>query len=416
MLVSIIINNYNYGRFVSQAIQSALDQTYRDIEVIVVDDGSTDESRAIIASFGSNIRALFKDNGGQGSAYNAGFAASSGQLVHFLDADDVLYPTAIEEVVKAWEPGVAKIQFYLQVVEGIEATPTRASIPSGELPSGDVRPGLLRTGNYNSPPASGNVYLRDVLAAILPMPEGQWMNHADMYAIYKSALAGRVHSISRPLGNYRVHGSNIDAQTLVTGKLLRYRLTKETARDELLAEYCSIHGLAYTPGSVARHIGNGKIRLSSLLIDHDGHPYKEDTALSLLGRCLRLCLTEASFSASKKALFCAWLFAIVISPKRILPTLLTLGFVPAKRPKVFQKFLAHTKVLAPAVEDVPEAARSPERRALAGKHQSSLQKLGEAAIGRQRLTQLNDVTALQAAMPDPEPSKPTADNAAEVIQ
>jgi glycosyltransferase involved in cell wall biosynthesis len=416
MLVSIIINNYNYGRFVGQAIQSALDQTHLDIEIIVVDDGSTDDSRAIIESFGSKVRALFKENGGQGSAYNAGFAASRGELIHFLDADDILEPTAIEEVVKAWEPGVAKIQFYLQVVEGIEAIPTSALIPCGKLPSGDVRPGLLSSGNYHSPPASGNAYLRDVLSKILPMPASQWITAADMYTIYHSALAGEVRSISRPLGLYRVHGDNMDAQTLITGKLLRYRLTKETRRDKLLADYCRAHDFAYAPGSVSKDIGNAKIRMASLLVDKDKHPYKKDTVFSVLAKCVKLCLANESFSASKKVLFCGWLFAVVACPKRTLSALLTLGFFPAKRPKVLQKFLAHTNVPARAVEDALEAARRPERRALAETHQSSLQKLSGVVTGRQQLTYLNDLAALRTAMPDVEPSQPTADNSAEVIQ
>jgi glycosyltransferase involved in cell wall biosynthesis len=348
MLVSVIINNYNYGRFLRQAIQSALQQTYPHIEVIVVDDGSTDESRAIIESFGARIRPMFKENGGQGSAYNAGFAASKGQLVHFLDADDLLHPTAIEEVVNTWVPGLTKVHFYLQVVEGIEATPTSASIPSGKLPSGDVREHLLRAGHYESPPASGNTYSRDLLSKILPMPASQWITAADMYTIYHAALAGEIRSISHPLGFYRVHGSNVDAQTLITGKLLRYRLEKETIRDRLLADYCRTHDLAYAQGSVSKDIGNAKIRMASLLVDQEKHPYKRDTVFSVLSKCVRLCLANEYFSPSKKILFCAWLLAVVASPKRTLSTLLTLGFVPAKRPKVLQKFLAHTNFLAPA--------------------------------------------------------------------
>jgi glycosyltransferase involved in cell wall biosynthesis len=70
-LVSVIVNNYNYARFLPDAIDSALRQTYGHVEVIVVDDGSTDESRVVIASYGNRIRAVLKRNGGQGSAFNA---------------------------------------------------------------------------------------------------------------------------------------------------------------------------------------------------------------------------------------------------------------------------------------------------------------------------------------------------------
>ena len=68
--VSIIIANFNYGRFLSQAIESALDQSYDNVEVIVVDDGSTDCSRDVINSFGCRIISEFKENGGQVSAFN----------------------------------------------------------------------------------------------------------------------------------------------------------------------------------------------------------------------------------------------------------------------------------------------------------------------------------------------------------
>src|SRR5437870_10165188 len=98
-LVSIIINNYNYGRFLREAIDSALAQTAPNVEVIVVDDGSTDNSAAIIAGYGNRVVPMFKTNGGQTSALNAGFARSTGDVVLFLDADDVLLPTAVEKAI-----------------------------------------------------------------------------------------------------------------------------------------------------------------------------------------------------------------------------------------------------------------------------------------------------------------------------
>src|SRR5690242_8378341 len=115
-LVSIIVNNYNYGRFVGEAIESALGQTYRNTEVIVVDDGSTDNSREVIAGYGSRIIPVLKENGGQGSAFNAGFAASRGEYVLFLDSDDLLEVNAIETVMRAWPGGAARVFFPLQAV------------------------------------------------------------------------------------------------------------------------------------------------------------------------------------------------------------------------------------------------------------------------------------------------------------
>jgi glycosyltransferase involved in cell wall biosynthesis len=95
-LVSILINNYNYERFISQAIDSELEQTYHDIQA-VVDEGSTDYSRQVIDSYGNQIIKIFKENGRPASALNAGFAVSKGGITCLLDADDIFLPTKISE-------------------------------------------------------------------------------------------------------------------------------------------------------------------------------------------------------------------------------------------------------------------------------------------------------------------------------
>src|SRR5690242_13648165 len=106
-LASVVVNNYNYARFLPEAIDSALDQTWAETEVIVVDDGSSDRSREIIAGYGDRIVRVFKENGGQNSALNAGFSRSRGDVILFLDSDDALLPTAAAAAVEALtEPGV----------------------------------------------------------------------------------------------------------------------------------------------------------------------------------------------------------------------------------------------------------------------------------------------------------------------
>src|SRR3954451_10156846 len=94
VLVSIVVNNHNYARFLPAAIDSALAQDHARTEVIVVDDGSTDGSTDVIRRYRDRLHAVLKDNGGQASAFNAGARAARGDVVLFLDADDVLLPTA----------------------------------------------------------------------------------------------------------------------------------------------------------------------------------------------------------------------------------------------------------------------------------------------------------------------------------
>src|SRR3989442_14005385 len=91
---SIIINNCNYGQFLKAAIDSALSQTYLHKEVIVVDDGSTDNSREIIAgSYGSRIVPVLKENGGQAPASNPGLAVSRGERGFLLGSGAIVMPT-----------------------------------------------------------------------------------------------------------------------------------------------------------------------------------------------------------------------------------------------------------------------------------------------------------------------------------
>src|SRR5689334_15406627 len=111
--LSIIIPNWNYERFVGDAIRSALAVRWSDKEVIVVDDGSTDNSRAVIADFGSQITTILQKNSGQNGAANAGFARSSGDTIIFLDSDDMLLPTVAEEVNSVWHERISKVQYGL---------------------------------------------------------------------------------------------------------------------------------------------------------------------------------------------------------------------------------------------------------------------------------------------------------------
>lgn len=91
-LVSIVIPAYNSEKFVAEAIESALGQTYPNIEVIVVDDGSTDGTLNVIRSFGDRVSCLSGANAGAAAARNKGAAVARGELLQFLDADDILYP------------------------------------------------------------------------------------------------------------------------------------------------------------------------------------------------------------------------------------------------------------------------------------------------------------------------------------
>jgi glycosyl transferase family 2 len=205
--VSIVITCYNYGRYIRGSIESALTQTYSNTEVVVVDDGSTDDSAEIIATYGRTLVPVLKANGGQASAFNAGFERSHGDIVIFLDADDTLLPTAVERAVELFhEPGVTKVHWPLRVVDDCGRR-TGGIHPSKPLSEGDLRDEVLRHGyeGYIWPVTSGNAWARSFLTQVLPMPEHEYTYAAESYLATLAPVLGLVRSIAEPIGTYRMH-------------------------------------------------------------------------------------------------------------------------------------------------------------------------------------------------------------------
>ena len=100
-LVSVIIPCYNAEKYLPETIQSVLEQSYKEYEIIVVDDGSTDKSSEIIKSYGNKINSIFSENRGASSARNIGTNVSKGELIQYLDSDDILDFKALENRVEA---------------------------------------------------------------------------------------------------------------------------------------------------------------------------------------------------------------------------------------------------------------------------------------------------------------------------
>ena len=90
--VSVIIPTYNRSKYVTKAIDSVLAQTYRDFEIIVVDDGSTDNTKEVLKPYTDRIKYLYQENTGVSAARNAGIRAAGGQWIAFLDSDDEWLP------------------------------------------------------------------------------------------------------------------------------------------------------------------------------------------------------------------------------------------------------------------------------------------------------------------------------------
>jgi glycosyltransferase involved in cell wall biosynthesis len=210
-LISIIICNYNYGEFLKYAIDSIFDQTYTNFELIVVDDGSTDNSKEIISNYtDSRIKKIFKKNGGQASAFNTGFSASSGDLIAFLDSDDAWQPNKLEQVYTTFGkyPDVSLVQHPLTVID------KNSKIKNVRHPGG-LKFGINNfldeyfkqnhTGFFSA--SSGLASPRKFLVKIFPLDEG-WKICADVLFTRPLPIFGPCMTLPEPLGFYRIHENN----------------------------------------------------------------------------------------------------------------------------------------------------------------------------------------------------------------
>ena len=213
-LVSIVIPNYNYGQFLPAAIESALGQTYPEVEVIVVDDGSTDDSRKVISSFEPKVASLFKENGGQDSAINAGFGLTRGDIIVFVDADDALLPTAVQEAVERFDRNggvVSRVSWPILEVDE-QGQETGKVIPDEPLPEGDLLSEVARWGPSSpatAPNTTASAFARPFLESVMPLPElGVKSGSADACLTMLAPLYGEIRAIQSPQGVYRHHESN----------------------------------------------------------------------------------------------------------------------------------------------------------------------------------------------------------------
>ena len=206
--VSILINTYNYGRFVARAVESALQQDLpgSEKEIIIVDDGSTDETADVMQKFRGVVKYVQKQNGGQGSAINAGVSIAGGDIVCLLDADDFFYPTKLRTVLDAFhsDDRVGVVYNKFDVVD--EAGRLLMQRLPHRLIAGDIC-ARVQMGYICGSPTSGISGRRSLLLT-LPIPEDRFRVSADFYYLALLPLITRVGVVESSQHAYRLHGSN----------------------------------------------------------------------------------------------------------------------------------------------------------------------------------------------------------------
>ncbi len=324
LLLNIIINNHNYGQFLKSAIDSALGQSYARVQVIVVDDGSTDGSRGVIASYGNRVIPVLKENAGQASALNAGFAYSHGGIVIFLDADDVLLPDTAERVVEAFrsQRDVAKVQYRMEVIDSLGER-TGLIMPPAHLPfvGGDVRSSVLAFPfDMTWMATSGNAFSAAVLRRILPMPEKDFRILADFYLAHIAPLFGPVVALDRVGAYYRVHGANRFAAAGPTLDLERIRLLLDYSNrtQVYIDKFACQLGLSGEAGrqKEPRSVSLLANRLISYKLDPRGHPFRQDSARRLCVSGVAACLARSDLGLAMRLLLATWFVCMACAPRK----------------------------------------------------------------------------------------------------
>jgi glycosyltransferase involved in cell wall biosynthesis len=296
-LVSICINNYNYDTFLRCAINSALSQTYPNLEVIVVDDGSTDRSQEILETYKGQIRTLFKPNGGQASAFNLGIRACRGEWICLLDSDDYWLPNKVEWVMQTANtyPKAEMIYHRIQNVDQ-DGAALGMSWPK-RVYGGNLAPVVQRSGGWwPYPPTTALSFKRSFLEKILDVPESDFRTCADAYLADLAPFMGEVIGIPKALGSYRQHSRNLYAGRSERTQLERYLLRNRALNSALqnLGSTTQVSLDNHLPYQLARYrLGEGnRLKLSLLALQFPWNSAAEKS-LGLAGLWLRSRLTTS---------------------------------------------------------------------------------------------------------------------------
>ena len=216
-LVSVVIPAYNSQQFICEAIDSVLRQTHPQLEIIVVDDGSTDDTVAAVARFGDKIRLIEQINQGSAVARNSGISAARGALIAFLDADDVWHPKKLELQIDAMRTSRCKMVYskflFWRTQPGgtrhaaaeLFTNPTDDAKSTADVPSGWLYAQLMRDCIvWTSTVVVEKKMLRAVGGFNPDLRKGQ-----DWDLWLRLSQAGTWTGVAEYLALYRIHGSSI---------------------------------------------------------------------------------------------------------------------------------------------------------------------------------------------------------------
>jgi glycosyltransferase involved in cell wall biosynthesis len=208
-LFTVLIDTYNCGEYIEEAVSSALAQEVpaQEREILVVDDGSTDDTQERLRKFGESIRYLRKPNGGQASAFNFGFQHARGEVIVLLDADDVWLPGKLGRVNEEFErhPEAGMVYHRAHLWNGTDDISEDSYFISVSGRVTENRRALLQ---YPMVATSCLAFRREGLQNLLPVPESLRFQ-ADAYLMALIIFVAPVRAVPESLGKYRLHVANL---------------------------------------------------------------------------------------------------------------------------------------------------------------------------------------------------------------
>jgi glycosyltransferase involved in cell wall biosynthesis len=234
-LVSVLIANYSYATYIAEAIESVLNQTYPNLEVIVADDGSTDDSCSIVERYvqqDPRVKLIRRQrNGGMAATTNSAYAESRGQIICLLDSDDMYSPFKVEKVVQQLlaYPNTGLTLHRIMLVDRqhrpIQEIPLLTAFEHGWIADRVIRRGARR----RDMPAGVLCFRREVAEYVFPIPEESFRRAVDGFIFTLLPLLTEVTAIEGVLYDYRIHGQNDYGSTRLTTDIVASEL-KFTAK------------------------------------------------------------------------------------------------------------------------------------------------------------------------------------------
>lgn len=333
ILVTVAVCSFNQDQFVRSAIHSILNQTYKKIELIIVNDGSTDDTKKIIEEFKERANIINKINGGQASSYNAAINIATGKIIFFLDADDFYYPQTIERVVNVMsDSGAVKAHFFLDCVNEYDeplSLRTPRLLSSGFMHDKIINEGWL----YYSAPGSGNAYDTATLKQIGALPESIDDKHgADFFLIHACSLYGEIVSVHETLAAYRVLKVESARNSVVFGNS---HTTKREPHTQINRELMLLSWMNKLTSNQIQHsrlvsIPTSKLKLASVYLLPRQSFFKK-VLWQYFFELLVAVKVDRDRSFLDKTLIVVWMFACLVTPLSLRKSLVRKACNPLSR-------------------------------------------------------------------------------------